>query len=270
MIISSTPMYSFISTGEKTAMYTLKTMSKVVGVNPFGVREYYNDSFYIQNLSTDKQTAVDKANSLSAAMGIPFRDNADFDLNEIKRRKAGEVKAEQEAREKAHREYEAKMADEFQSEVDTGFMVCGKHMGKTAQETVDAGDIDYVLYCASQFVVDSINMGAWRINCAICSQWLSENPQPVSDYVGVVGSVLEEKVTVKRVSVCNGRFYTVMFLCVTAEGNLIKFFTTAKAFNDTERGDVFTVKGNVKEHAKDHYVDGSPKVTMINRPKMVK
>lgn len=269
MIVSSTPIYGFISTGELTAMYTLRIMASVVSVNSLGQRETFMDDYYIQNLSTDKQIADDKANSILAQMDIPFRPNADFDLNEIKRRKASEVAAEREAREQAQREYLKLEADRFAAQTTAGFMVCGKYIDKTAQEIVDLGDIDYILFAAREHAVQ-VSTGPWAVNCAVANEWLQNNPQKASEYVGVVGEKITLELTVRTVRVCHGAFYTVLYVCATEAGDLVKFFTTAKAFDDVEKGHKIKVQGAVKAHEIDCFINGHPKVTMFNRPKMVK
>lgn len=265
-----TPLYTFISTGEKTMMYTLKEMCSVVAYID-GHRVAYNDSFYIQNLSTDKEEANKKANDLSASMGLPFRANAEFDLNEIKRRKAGEAQAEKEARELIKREYQERIAKEFSDKVGEGFMVCGKYTGLTAQQIVDKGDKDYILYCASQAPKDGIQVhqGVWAINCQVAALWLSENPQRESQYVGIEGDTVELSLTLRYSRVCSGQYRTILFVCETEDGDLVKFFSTAKGFCALEDGDCFRVKATIKKHEVDYYMTNDPKTTLLARPKII-
>lgn len=74
------PESTFVSTGEKSKMYTLKVYGKVLLSG-----EYVAAGKYIQNLSTDKVKAIEKGRELSEAMNLPFNDEVDFDLMEIER-----------------------------------------------------------------------------------------------------------------------------------------------------------------------------------------
>ena len=54
---------------------------------------------YIRNLSTDYNTALEKAKGILAMMCVKFSDNGEFSLEEIRRRKSDEVQKEREEKE---------------------------------------------------------------------------------------------------------------------------------------------------------------------------
>lgn len=73
---------TFIATGQQTKMYTLRKWGKFNN----GTNEFYG-SLYVQNLSIDKERAVEKGQKISDALGLEFESEIDFELNEIERRK---------------------------------------------------------------------------------------------------------------------------------------------------------------------------------------
>lgn len=73
---------TFIATGEKTRMYTLRKW----GTFNNGYKDF-KGSLYVQNLSIDKEKAVEKGEEISKELGLPFDSEIDFELNEIERRK---------------------------------------------------------------------------------------------------------------------------------------------------------------------------------------
>jgi hypothetical protein len=268
-IISSTPVYSFISTGDLTAMYTLRVMCDVIAVID-GERVAYMDDYYIQNLSTDKGLANTKGTTMSENMGLVLKSSATFDLEEIKRRKAGEVAAQREAIERMERERVVALQIEFDGQVKEGVMLCGRYTGLTAQEVANRGDIDYLVYCSEQANPTNYFKSKWLVCCSIAAEWIEANPQKPSEFVGTIGEKLEVEVTVKRASVCSGPYYNVLYIAQTDDGDMIKFFTTAKAFDDIGRGDHFKMMGTVKAQEADTYLTGNPNTTQLARVKMVK
>lgn len=73
---------TFVATGSQSKMYTLRKW----GLFNNGHKEFLG-SLYVQNLSTDKERAIEKGASISESLGLPFDDEIDFELNEIKRRR---------------------------------------------------------------------------------------------------------------------------------------------------------------------------------------
>lgn len=89
MKISFTEMNTFVSTGDKKKMYTLR----VFGVTQHGIYS----AKYIQNLSIDKEKAIEKGRAISEKMGLPFNEEIDFDLKEIERKKRQEEEEQAQA-----------------------------------------------------------------------------------------------------------------------------------------------------------------------------
>lgn len=75
------PHNTFISTGDKKSMYTLRKWG--VLIKDDGQEEM--NSLFIQNLATDKERALQKGRLLSQKYDVPFTEEIDFDLNEIQR-----------------------------------------------------------------------------------------------------------------------------------------------------------------------------------------
>lgn len=104
MKIEFTAMSTFVSTGDKKKMYTLR----VYGCTQHGIYS----AKYVQNLSIDKQKAVEKGRLLSAEMGLPFNEEIDFDLKEIERKERAkqEEQAQEAAQERDREDVESKWA----------------------------------------------------------------------------------------------------------------------------------------------------------------
>lgn len=271
MIMQSTPRYAFISTGEKTMMYTLKVLSQDLITVPGGGRATVLNDYYIQNLSTDQDKAISKAREIAGNMGLPFKRQAElFDLAEIRRRKTDEVQADREARERLVQDRQEALLTEFNEQVVEGLMLCGKHVGLTAEEIADQGNVDYLVYAASQHAPEAKFFSKWLVNCKVASRWLEKNPQRKSQYIGTVGQKHTVPVTVKFVNGTGGMYPSVRYICEDQVGNRIVFLTVAKAFNDVDAGDSFQVMGTVKKHEVNTYAAGNPKETVLNRVKLVK
>lgn len=271
MIMQSTPRYAFISTGEKTMMYTLKVLSQDLISTPGGGSATVLNDYYVQNLSTDQDKAIAKAQRIAGDMGILFKRSAElFDLAEIRRRKAGEVQADRDAQERFIQERQEALLKEFNEQVVEGMMLCGKHVGLTSEEIADQGDVDYLVYAASQHAPEAKFFSKWLVNCKVAFRWLEKNPQRKSQYIGTVGQKHAVPVTVKFVSGTGGPFPSVRYLCEDNMGNRVVFLTVAKAFKDIDKGDSFEVMGTVKKHEQNTYAAGNPKETVLNRVKLIK
>lgn len=70
-------LYTYVATGQKTAMYTLRKFVEL----PNGT----GGTLHIQNLSIDKEKALVKGREISEELGVMFIDEIDFDLNKIQR-----------------------------------------------------------------------------------------------------------------------------------------------------------------------------------------
>lgn len=259
-IAKSEPKYTFISTGDKTAMYTLRVMC-LDTVVMFGESHKVLNHYYIQNLSTDKETAEAKAVEMSEAMGLPFKGNADFDLKEIRRTRDAEAKEKREAIEAARVQREKEWAEEREQLESDGVMLIGKYAGQTAAEIAKV-DPGYLFWLA-----DQIESG-WKMGiCAkIAAKYIAETGLEKPGFVGEVGENLTITLTLNRSGWTSGRFPTIRFVCSDDMGRQIVFFSTAEKFKALRNGDQFTITGLVKEHSE--WCD--QKQTIINRPKLAK
>lgn len=261
MIVESKALYAYISTGDKTAMYTLRVMCEdklVIG----GETSFTLNSYYYQNLSNNKQLAEEKAEAFAEAMGIPFKGDANFELNEIKRQRDAMAKEKREALERAYQEKIEKEAAERAERVSEGIILVGKYEGQTV-EMVWKNDKGYVWWLASM----TNCQGKLGISADIAAKFIADNNIQKPGYVGIVGEELEISLTLRRASWTSGQYPTLMWLCEDEEGHEVVFFSVAKAFKELEDGETFKVKGLVKEQREGW---NGNKQTILNKPKMVK
>lgn len=254
-------LYTFISTGDKTAMYTLRVMCLCrvqVGEESFTeMRDYY-----IQNLSNDKATAEAKAAEMSGMMQLPFKGNADFDLNEIRRNRDAQALEQREAAERAHNERLAAWAAERDEQIQAGVFIMGKHTGKTAAE-VATDDLGYLFWLAGEIEAS----GKLGICAKIAADYIESTGIQLPGYVGTVDQPIELTLTLKRAFWTQGQYPTLMHIATTAQGNEIVFFSVAQGFKEIEIGQQFTITGTVKDQREGW---GGTKQTVINKPKLPK
>lgn len=245
-----TPIFGFVSTGDKTAMYTFRVMYDVMvvinGVNRVISRDYYH-----QNLSTDKDKANRMAQQFCDAIGIPFKGAAEFDLQEIKRRTSEEI-AEQLARaEKAaaeqHVRYVQKMQDDFENGVKEGVFLTGKFTGKTAAE-VSVIDPDYLFWIASQYFAYDVPT-RFTVGIELAKRFITENNFEKPGHIGAVDEKVEIDVTLfNKIQMVRGQFPSMLFLARTDTGETVKWFTMSKKFTTLPVGQRLKVGGIVKAH----------------------
>jgi hypothetical protein len=259
------PIYTFISTGEKTALYTLRCMYEVPVVIQ-GVNRVILKDYHVQNLSNDKAVAEEKAEYLSAQIGVPFKGNAEFDLNEIRRRKSEEVAAQREAVERAIKEAEEKLQAEYVRSMQEGVLLCGKYRGMSPSEVED---VDYLRWMASQTDLEApegLERSKWSISCQIAAKWLKEHPVKESEWVGEVGDKINLHLKLCKIYFIQGQWPTILYKCITEDGDSVVFYTVASGFSNLIVGEWFDVTGTVKKL--DEYK--GVKQTVLNRPKLVK
>lgn len=261
-----TDLYTFISTGEKTAMYTLRVMCEVR--HPQGA---YLKDYFVRNLSTDKKTANEKAHYFSDEMGVPLKSDATFDLNEIKRRKAEEIAADREEQERVERQRIEDINMKTVEALECDVFLVGKYTGETPHEVAIAHeDIDYLKWFARQ--ASDINDGyfdKFNISANIAKNWIDENPQSESEYVGEEGEKRKFKVRINMVRTIDAfRSVTYLFEMNDEEGNIIKTFSKAKGMMNAPKKEWITIEATVKKHEMSVY-DDYQKVTIVNRPKVV-
>lgn len=261
-IIDQQALYTFISTGDKTAMYTLRIMFRCTVVIE-GVRGTEMRDEYIQNLSNDKETAEQKARYMSEKLELPFKGNADFDLNEIRRSREGEAAARREAFEREARERAEAWEAQKVEDINAGVMLMGKHIGKTAAEVAET-DKAYLFWLAGEIEAS----GKLGICAQIAAKYIAETNLQLPGYVGVVGEAIElVDLTLKRAFWTQGQYPTLMHVCEAVTGEEIVFFSTAAGFKAIEIGGKFSITGTVKDQREGW---GGTKQTIINKPKLPK
>lgn len=260
-VVESKALYSFISTGDKTAMYTLRIMC--LDTVQWGAESFKEmNHYYIQNLSNDKATAEAKAVEMSALMQLPFKGNADFDLNEIRRNRDAQAKEQREAAERAHVERLAALEAERVELIQAGVMIMGKHTGKTAAE-VAADDLGYLFWLAGEIEAS----GKLGICAKIAADYIESTGIQLPGYVGEIEQPIELTLTLKRAFWTQSQYPTLMHIATTPQGNEIVFFSVAQGFKEIEIGQTFTITGTVKEQREGW---GGVKQTVINKPKLPK
>jgi|SRR5579872_936162 len=260
-VVDSKDLYTFISTGDKVAMYTLRVMCLCrvqVGDSAFNeMRDYY-----IQNLSNDKATAEAKAAEMSGLMNLEFKGNADFELNEIRRIRDEMASEKREAAERAHQERIAEWAAERAEQIQAGVFIMGKHTGKTAAE-VAVEDLGYLFWLAGEVEAN----GKLGICAKIAANYIQLTGVELPGYIGEVDQPIEVTATLKRVFWTQSQYPTLMHIATTVQGNEIVFFSVAQGFKEIEIGQTFTITGTVKEQREGW---GGTKQTVIGKPKLPK
>lgn len=255
-------LYTFISTGDKFGFYTLRVMEKV-RVYFGGESRVILKDFYITNLSTDSKTAEEKAQRISEEIGIPFKGDADFDLEEIKRRQSEVVRQQKEAIERAIAERQQQIEQEFTASVNENVFIAGKYIGQTPSE-VYAKEANYLFWLANEY--EEGVKSKLQVNAKIAKKFIEENDIQKPGYIGEEGEEVTVSLTLKHSQWTNSRFPSIMFICLTEKGEEVMFFTVAKKFQALENGNTFTIKGTVKEQRESY---SGNKQTIINKPKMV-
>ena len=176
-----TKKHYYVSVGGTGAMFTLRYAmyeSHAVG------------TIHIQNLSTDPEIAVAKAEEISRETGIPLqRTYLPDNLREIRRRSKEEIEEQQRKieRQKQERKEEfqrrkQERLDGYKNDLDNGIMPIGKHAGKSFSEiprdylewmTDTEHDEDSPMHYAAQKVLE----------------FIMNDPLPVPDPESVTGKV---------------------------------------------------------------------------------
>lgn len=258
-MFNNTPLYLFISTGDKCGFYTLREMVRVVTRDG----SYLTDRF-IKTLSTDSAKADTLASEFSEYLGLPLNGNASFDLEEIKRRKSEEVERERQERERQEREVMAKREEEFQRIVGEACFVNGKYCGQTATEVAEK-DIGYIQWLADQWS-ENLCRSKMTANVFIAHEWILENPIADSEFVGEEGQQITLELKFEKSYWADGRFPTLRHVCYSGT-NVVMFCSTAKGFKELNPGDRFTVNALVEKHYTKW--DGK-RMTILKKPKIAK
>lgn len=267
MIIDFKPDGVIVSTGELTRMYTLREVG-IYTKQVCGSVGTFRGSYHIKNLSTNKDEANKKAQVYSEATGLPMRSEADFDLEDIRRKSRAESAALRREQELFRVRKEQEQLQEYRQHITNGVLLMGKYVGLNAQETADR-DEQYVRWLSREFVADGQH-SPFNISAELCNNWVQENPEPTSEWVGSVGEKYKFTAKLVRKGWTHGMFQSMMFKFLTTEGNIIVVFSTAKKMVDLDAGKTYTVEGLVKKHEHSYYEpEDNNCVTIISRAKPV-
>lgn len=257
-------LFGFISTGEKIAMYTLRVMYKCHTIYQ-GQNVYFDQDYYEVNLSTDKVKAEKRAVEICNMICIPFKGNAEFELNAIRRQRDEDAKEKREAVERETARIQKEREDEFVRQVTEGVFVIGKYTGKTAAEVAKI-DLQYLFYVANESIGSGYSK--YAVGVKLAKEYIEQNNITKPGFVGNIG----DKVTLElRLDSVNGFWNSYgaknfVFSCTTNNNESITFFSSAKAFLELKDGQTFVIIGTVKQH--DVYRDWNK--TVIQKPKFVK
>lgn len=268
--MSTDIQYFYISTGDKRGFYTLRGIEiiRTYVQNEWGngmVSGSYPRDFYVQNLSTDYDTAVEKAKDMIG--DTPLKTEA-FALEEIKRRDAELVEAEKRAIIQAAQE-------EYDRIVGSGglfIMPFGKWSGRPISEI----PLDYRVWFVNS--LDGEADSKTRAIAAVMNwdgsvtaelerrerrQKEIEERKANSQFVGEIGE--RQDFILKHVySRSFGGYYGTVFIEIFTDmdGNTIKYMGGASL--DVEPDGEYTITGTIKKH--EEYQ--GEKQTVIARPKV--
>lgn len=266
MFFPNKPQYGFFSTGDKTAYYTLRLMYDgwyfVEGQEIAGRRAYH-----VQNLSTDRNEALVKANNICSALNIPFDASLYLDLNEIKRIN-DEAEREAIASQRAEvAKREQTVREQHLAElVKTRMLNFGKYAGRSFDE-VSETDPDYVRYIANASLDGKPEFTAGVMMAKV---WVAENPLVVSSWIGKEGDIVESQFKVTKKAWFRGSYGdSLLTVLMDAVGNIAKVYSTAKAVRELSEGDVITMKATVKKNDWDGYRGVNDQVSILSKPKVV-
>lgn len=270
MIIDFKPKNTFLSTGEKHGFYTLRIGGVFTAVTFEGETYYYNGSEYCQNLSTEKEKAVQRGAEISDAMGLPFYADATFDLVEIQRISNEEATARREAEERFQAEREKAKQAEYDCIINEGVMTGGKYTGCTIEQIAATPEgQDYLRWLARPINSDTNAFTKWDAMVQMALVWVKANPIKVSEWQGTVGNKHTFTAILTKKIWTNGRFPSCMFRFVDEDGNIFVTYSTSKGMTAINVWETATIEATVKEHENSYYEDdANNKVTMLNRPKV--
>ena len=243
----SKPTY-YIGTGQKNGFYTLRQQYTVSVNTAIGPQVFEYDQF-LRTLSTDATKAVTKAEAMGYKVSTPK-----FSLDEIKRRAADLVKAEQEERIRIEEERASKAKINHEKLVDAGKWPIGRHTGYD----FSVADPKYIMYfgdCADSDYLSS----------ALKSSFPHLFPKTHDKYYGEPKSKYEEAVT------CIASFgfdtvygYTNVIKMATESGHVLTYMGSG-SFR-AEQGEQMNITFKVKEHS-EYNGENQTKVFYVKKKK---
>ncbi len=264
MFISHRDIGVVISAGETTKMYTLRVLQEGEMVTQ-GVAFQCKQTTYLQNLSTDLETAKVKAAKIGALMGLQLIDamTTDRTLFEIERntpevteRLRVEREQKSEAKEQARRQERhdwvlGNIGPINQGYIDAGQFFMGKHAGRSIAQVVKF-DPSYIEFLLSD-VPSLEELGGFYTSIAQLQSDLIRKMDLViehkeSNHVGAEKDKLVIDVTcTNKTGFASDYGWVDRYTCVDAEGNTFLIDYTGCAWEMEVFGE-YQVRGTVKSH----------------------
>jgi len=252
----------YISSGRQNKMYTLRQYTTY--------DDDYPKSEYIGPLSTDWDTAVEKAKAISVKMGTPLNVHLGFDLEKITRSTPEELA---ERKEQQRKDEERKLAaiqeqrrqNQMIGNAKTEFFF-GKHEGKTPEE-VFACDPDYTKWLMKQVVEEPTSASHFFLIKVqnLYAHLMNGREELVSNYVGKIGDKIEVEVLCTKETGYQSDFgWVCLYICQDSDGNVFKLkYSGSKWYMDQHQR--YLISGTVKSH--DEY--NEVKQTSLGRVKLL-
>lgn len=257
------PLFAFIGTGDKIAMYTLRVMNQYTSTYQ-GEQVTFVDSEYVRNLSTNKAKAETLASEFADHNNLEFRGNAEFELNEIRRNRDEQNAIVAEARRLHLAKVEQDARDDYERVLNDGVFLSGKYKGLTPGQVFEV-EPGYVFWFAKQ---SDSNKSLYTIDADLAAKFIADyNPQKPGHF-GNIGDEVVIEVRFAKVSYFPNRFggTSSVVTFYDSENRMITCFTTSKKLTDNEVGTKLKISGVISEHGE--YND-MPQ-TLIKKPKIVK
>jgi hypothetical protein len=259
MITTETaPLHFYISTGKNTKMYTLRLMSKV-----FRSGAGLTKDEYWTNLSTNWNTATQKAQHIAREQLIELKLGSSFDLDEIRRNAEQEIN--EHLKEEQEREEQRRVQIEQQTveQTNAGIILIGQYKGQPVED-VYAKDPSWVRYIANN---PDGEHSIYAITQKICKNYVDSLPQQESVDLGNIDDLISVQATFVKTVSFQGVYGVSHLHIFNTTGNVINCYSSAKKFFDLKQGDVVTIKGTIKSIKND--TKTGDKVTVLNKPKLV-
>jgi hypothetical protein len=249
------PLYTFISTGDKGAMYTLRL--KVL-VSNLTAGSYQKDEF-VCVLRNNYEKAVALAQERTKSMTVPFKLAPEF-KNEPE---SGQVVNYRDLQlEKEHQEKELQQAN-YDRDVLIGVLLIGKYKGLSVLEVAEI-DPNYLHFMDKKFHLEQA-ISPRKVTIDIIKQWVAKNPRRNAVW-GTVGEVTTGKMMLSnRVHFLNAYGSSYLFDFTADNGANVIYYTREKPFLELSIGANVTVSALV--HSQEE-VNGSSR-TLIKKAKLL-
>jgi len=250
--------YYYISTGDKTKMYTLRHAYTEQRHTREGVMDIRRDE-YCCNLSIDWGKAMAKA---QARVGGGTLRSEEFNLEEIRRRNAEEVEAARIQKQECEDAQRASRVEAHLAEVQHCIFPFGKYTGKTFDDVYEY-DRSYIQYMGSIKIeeADPVPELLKKVLQARYPELFVPLPEANGEYYGEVGSRETFNAMITARFGFETQFgWTTVLKMVKDSGELLVYMGSGNV--DGDKGDAVQFTATIKEHA---LYDGENQ-TKVQRP----